>query len=411
MVGRAETATVGMTTGPNARGHSVVCPNCQTQQMRVFHRQDDVPTNSCILLASLEEAVAYPRGSIALGFCDTCGFVSNVAFEQRLTEYSGRYEETQGFSRTFSAFHRDLATRLIERHGLRGKRILEIGCGKGEFLALLAELGDNHGVGFDPGYREGRLPGLSGAGVEFVKDFYSEKYADVEGDFVCCKMTLEHIHGTADFLGMVRRAIGDRPDVVVFFQVPEATRILRDCAFEDIYYEHCSYFSPGSVGRLFRRSGFEVLHLATEYSDQYLTIEAKPSCGSPQPVAPEEDDLAALRSYVAGFPEKFAAKVNAWRQRVGAAAASGRKPVLWGSGSKAVAFLTTLGLREQIEYVVDINPHRQGFFLPVTGQEILAPAALRAYRPDLVIVMNPVYRDEVVGDLDAMGLRPEVCTL
>ena len=58
-------------------------------------------------------------------------------------------------------------------------------------------------------------------------------------------MTLEHIPATGDFVRMVRRAIGDavrnRP---VFFQIPEATRILRDCAFEDIYYEHCSYFSP-----------------------------------------------------------------------------------------------------------------------------------------------------------------------
>ena len=88
-------------------------------------------------------------------------------------------------------------------------------------------------------------------------------------------MTLEHIHPTGDFIATVRRAIGDRVGTNVFFQIPEATRILRDCAFEDIYYEHCSYFSPGSLARLFRANGFEVLGLSTEYDGQYLTIEAR----------------------------------------------------------------------------------------------------------------------------------------
>jgi SAM-dependent methyltransferase len=379
--------------------------------MHVFHRQEAVPTNSCILLGSSEEALGYPRGDIALGFCRGCGFVSNVAFDERLTEYSGRYEETQGFSGTFNAFHRGLAERLIERHGLRGKRILEIGCGKGEFLLLLAELGNNGGVGFDPGYREDRFSGKGAPGVEFVKDFYSEKYAGVEADFVCCKMTLEHIHQTAAFLTVVRRAIGDQPDVVVFFQIPEATRILRDCAFEDIYYEHCSYFTPGSIAGLFRRSGFEVLNIDTEYAGQYLTIEAKPSPDGPSQPLPQEDDLAALNAYVSDFPAKLAQKVGFWRRRVEDAAASKRKPVLWGSGSKAVSFLTTLGIDDQIEFVVDINPHRQGFFLPATGQKIVSPSALEGYRPDLVIVMNPVYKEEITRDLAAMGLEPEILTL
>ena len=86
--------------------------------------------------------------------------------------------------------------------------------------------------------------GVGAERVTFVKDFYSEKYSAYKADFVCCKMTLEHIHQTGEFIGTVRRSIGDVSDTVVFFQIPEVTRILRDCAFEDIYYEHCSYFSP-----------------------------------------------------------------------------------------------------------------------------------------------------------------------
>ena len=105
--------------------------------MEIFHSAHGVPTNSCILLETRDEAVAYPKGDITLGFCDACGFVGNTSFEPALTEYSGRYEETQGFSPTFQKFHRDLADRVIERFGLQDREVLEIGCGKGEFMLLL----------------------------------------------------------------------------------------------------------------------------------------------------------------------------------------------------------------------------------------------------------------------------------
>lgn len=379
--------------------------------MEVFHRQASVPTNSCILLESRDEALGYPRGRIELAFCRACGFISNVAFNAKLTEYSGRYEETQGFSETFNAFHRDLARRLIERHHLYGKDILEIGCGKGEFLLLLAEMGGNRGVGFDPGYRKERVSAKAAHQVRFITDFYSEKYGELRADFICCKMTLEHIHPTAQFIGTIRRAIGDRADTLVFFQIPDVTRILRDCAFEDIYYEHCSYFSPGSLARLYRRSGFDVLHLETEYAGQYLTIEAKPAQGTAVPPLPQEDDLVSLAAYVASFPVKCQAKLSGWRRYVENAGPGRRKLVLWGSGSKGVSFLTTLGVNDGIEYVVDINPYRHGYFMPATGQRIVPPSFLQEYRPDTVIIMNAVYRDEILRDLDTMGLHPEVLAL
>jgi SAM-dependent methyltransferase len=379
--------------------------------MEVFFELEGVPTNSCILLSSREEALAYPRGDVEMAFCPACGFISNMAFDTRLTEYSGRYEETQGFSETFNAFHRNLAERLIERYDLHRKNVLEIGCGKGEFITLLAELGDNRGIGFDPGYREERLSDTVTQRLKFVKDFYSAKYSEYQADFVCCKMTLEHIHPTSQFISTVRRAIGDQEDTAVFFQIPDATRIIRDCAFEDIYYEHCSYFSAGSLGRLFRRNGFDVLNLETEYGGQYLTIEAKPARRVPTPPLPQEYDLASLARYVAEFPAKCRTKLDEWRRHVSEMYGRGRKMVLWGSGSKAVSFLTTLDVGNSVGYAVDINPYRHGYYMPTTGQRIVAPAFLEEYRPDVVIVMNAVYREEIGRDLDRMSLRPEILAL
>ena len=382
--------------------------------MELFYEIKSVPTNSCILLSSREEAVQYPRGDIELMFCPECGFISNMAFDPKLTEYSGRYEETQGYSGTFNKFHKALAERLVDRYDLQNKDVLEIGCGKGEFITLLSELGNNRGVGFDPGYREERTTSaIAKKNVRFITDFYSEKYSGYKADFVCCKMTLEHIHPTLDFITTVRKAIGDSPDTIVFFQIPEATRILEQCAFEDIYYEHCSYFTPGSLARLFRRCGFDVLNIETEYGEQYLTIEAIPRLMDAEPASPLaiEDDMDRLRDSVATFPSRIAEMLSTWQARIDDYAREGKKVVLWGSGSKGVSFLTTLNVNDTVQYVVDINPNRQGYYMSGTGQEIVSPAFLGEYKPDVVIVMNEVYVDEITSDLNSMGLSPDVIAI
>jgi SAM-dependent methyltransferase len=376
----------------------------------VFCDITGVPVNSVLSLDSRAEAEAFPRGDIRLGFCANCGLVYNTVFDPQRLEYSARYDPTQAFSSTFNRWHRRLAQQLVRRHDLYGKDIIEIGCGKGEFLALLCEIGANRGIGFDPAFAPDRLGTEPSPQVEFVRDFYSEKHAGRDADFVCCKMTLEHIHEAAGFVTMVRRTLGHRPGTVVFFQVPDARRILDECAFWDVYYEHCSYFSAGSLARLFAHCGFAVHRLEREFDAQYIALEARPSSVRPQLGHALEQELVQMHARVISFAERFPRHCDTWRARVRERRAAGQRVALWGSGSKGVAFVTTLGLGPEISCVVDINPHRQGKYMLGSGHCIVPPEALAKVRPDVVIVMNPIYRDEVATELSRIGLEPELWT-
>ncbi len=390
------------------------CPGCASSAIELFYEKTHAPVHSVLLLPDREEAVTYPTGNIQLGFCQSCGFIFNTLFDPALQhEYAERYEETQGYSPTFNAFATRLAERLIAHYDLHNKDIVEIGCGKGEFLTQLCQMGDNRGIGIDPSYVRARSLSQEDERVSFVTEFYSEEHAKYPCDFLVCKMTLEHIPNTAEFIGTVARSLRDKPETIVFFQIPNATRVIEDVAFWDIYYEHCSYFSPGSLARLFRSQGFDVLDLWTDYDDQYLMIEARIASGQDKTFPALENDLETLAASVRAFPEKFRQKADYWHTVIQHAQTNNQRAVLWGSGSKGVAFLTTLGLYagEGIDYTVDINPHKRGTYMAGTGQQIVAPDFLTDYRPDLVLVMNPVYRAEIQRDLESRGLSPELLSV
>lgn len=388
-----------------------VCPNCHARGLHAFYEARDIPCHSTLLMGSAKEARDYPRGDLRLGFCPACGFICNTRFDSSVHEYSQRCEESQGFSPTFSRFARELASRYARRYQLRDKLALEIGCGKGEWLLALCEESGGRGIGIDPGYQPSRLQSDALSRIEWIIDFYGPQYAHLAADFIACRHTLEHIAPTLDFMRDIRRTIGDRRGVTLFFELPEVLRELEEGAFWDLYYEHCTYFSPGSLARLFRMAHFDVTHLSVEYDHQYIILDAVPADGPTPPRLPLEDDLQRLTRGVERFASVAAGVCARWTDLCRSAHAKGEPVVIWGSGSKGVSFLTTLGLTHEVAAAVDINTYRQGRFMPGTGHEIVAPESLRELNPRHVIVMNSIYVPEIRDQLGSLGLHPIIHAL
>ena len=387
------------------------CPSCGTPEMETFYEVTGVPVHSCIMLPTRNEALAFPVGRISLGFCGTCGFISNNAFDETVQDYTPMYEDQQSFSPTFNEFATGLARRLIDKYDIRDKSVLEIGCGKGDFLVLMCELGNNSGVGIDPTCVKERIESTALDRITIVPDYYSEKYSEHTGDMVLCRHTLEHIYRTKSFVQTIRNAIGDRTATTINFEIPDMTTVLRQNVFWDVYYEHVSYFTPGSLARLFRSCGFEVLDLYREYDDQYLLIDARPVAAPSTTTHALEESIESLRGDVERFARDVPVEIERWRGLLSGLHKSGKKTAIWGSGSKCVSFLTTIGLRDEIGCIIDINPHRHGKFIPGVGAEVRPPEHLREYVPDTIIVMNPIYRDEIAAMVSAMGIRSDVITV
>ena len=351
-----------------------ICPSCNGNKTSIFYEIKKIPVNNCLLLSSEQQARNFPTGNMTLVFCTNCGFIFNTAYDVSKVNYSSTYEDQQCFSPTFNLFAEKLAKRLISKYDLHEKKILEIGCGKGDFLNLLCRLGPNKGIGIDPAYVKGRINSEDSERLTFIRDIFSEKHSNYVGDFVCCRHTLEHIPNTFEFVSTIRRSIGDRFDVTVFFELPDVTRVLDEIAFWDIYYEHCSYFSQGSLGRLFRSCNFDVMNISKDFNGQYLLIEAQPAKGEPEKVHKNEETVYQIDKKVEYFSLYCRETLDQWKNRLNSFSADGQRVVIWGSSSKCVSFLSTLNVKSEIEFIVDINPYRHGKYLPGSGKKSDVPS-------------------------------------
>jgi SAM-dependent methyltransferase len=376
------------------------CACCGGIGMRRFYRVARVPVMSNLLVKTRDEALAFPTGRLDLAVCEACGFVGNLAFDESQITLDTDYEATQGFSPTFGSFAQQLATDWIIGHRLRGRNVLEIGCGQGEFLKLMAELGDCSCVGYDPTVIAGRVGEPRSGSVTLHKVLFTRDTPLGDADFVLCRHTLEHIAAPLDFLRMIRAAIGARRGVPLAIEVPDVLRVLEGAAFWDLFYEHCSYFSGASLDRCFAEADFHATSEQLVFGSQYLVSEALPGRkgGSPSPARV----IAAARAFAEKLGDKLATLAEF-------TTSPGRWAV-WGAGSKAAGLLATLDVREDVP-VVDINPHKQNSFIPMTGQRVVAPVFLRDHRPDRVLIMNAVYEREITQQLAALGLSPRVVAL
>ena len=120
---------------------------------------------------------------------------------------------------------------------------------------------------------------------------------------------------------------------------------------------------------------------------------------------------ANTASRIGDFSHSYRAAKDYWLQQLHSARKQGQNIALWGGGSKASAFLSQIDQLDQIKYVVDVNPNKQGKYIPGGGQEVVPPDFLKTQKVDRIIAMNAAYRDEIAAKLQELGCEAELLLL
>jgi SAM-dependent methyltransferase len=362
-----------------------------------------VPVHQNLVFGSEREALNIPRGDLSMVACHACGFVFNRSFDESKLLYGARYDNAQLASGVFQDHVRRLVRHIVGERGVRNAQIVEVGCGKGEFIRALVmdDSANNRGIGFDPSY-VGPDQEL-GERLRFERRFYDATCADIPADAVVSRHVIEHVPRPLELLGAIFAALAHRPGARLFLETPCVAWILDNVVVWDVFYEHCSLFTARSLATACERAGFTVDSVDHVFGGQYLWLEA--THAPPDRVS---RDAGRIPEQAGRFATMQAQKLARWQSRVRELAGAGRL-ALWGAAAKGVTFANLVDPeRAYFDCLVDINPAKQGGYVAGTGHPIIAPVELVNRGVSAAVLLNPNYEDEVVAMLRELRLPIDV---
>ncbi|KAB2968527.1 class I SAM-dependent methyltransferase [Zoogloea sp.] len=326
---------------------------------------------------------------LALRQCGGCGLVQLPIAP---VPYWREVIRAAGISPEMRAFRLDQFGRWIGDHGLAGRKVLEVGCGHGEYLALLGEAGAD-ACGIE--HAAAAVDACQAAGLRVSQGFIDgpeTRLDDGPFDGFAILNFLEHI--PTAHLTLRGIAANLKPGATGLVEVPDFDMILRTRLFAEFIPDHLYYFTRQSLTHLLEGNGFEVLECRSEWHGYVLSATVRKR--APLDLSALQDAQAAVKASFDAFLDRFEAG----------------RVAIWGAGHQALALISLLGIAPRIRYVLDSAPFKQGRFTPASHLPIVAPERLAAAEVDAVIVLAASYSDEVARIIGQRhGTRFQVAVL
>ena len=323
----------------------------------------------------LKEEVEQEKGvDIILYQCPHCGLIQAIG--EPVYYYRDVIRAT-GVSEEMRLFRETQYQKWVDTYQLQGKKVIEIGCGVGEYMTMMETTGVKvsgleHLVASVEKGKAGGHDILQG----FVED---ENYLieDEPYDAFYCMNFLEHIPEPGAFLRGIAANLSD--GAVGLVEVPNFDMMLEKNLYSEFIQDHLSYFTRETLRGLLEKNGFEVISCENIWYDYILSAVVR----------------KRRKVDVSGFLESHENLKTEMSNFLYKQEEKGKKIAVWGAGHQALANLSLLDMADKITYVVDSAKFKQDKYTPATHILIVAPERLLQNEVQIVIIMAAGYSKEV----------------
>ena len=313
--------------------------------------------------------------TVRLCACTGCGLVQ---LDNEPVPYYRDVIRSGGWSTTMDRLRRSQYDAWIAMCGLEGGKILEAGCGQGEFLKILA---DYPVQAFGMEHKHDLVLKARAAGLTVSEDYpETEDQVFENGPFdgFTSFNFLEHQPDPCRYLRAIARNLV--PGGYGLVTVPSFEYILGQNSFYELIPDHLSYFTEGTLSSLMDRCGFDVLKKERVNRDTISVIVRKRTM-------PDVSGLIARR-------ESIAAEVL---RLVDTVSGEGKKIAVWGASHQGFTLCAVTGLQGKVAYIIDSAPFKQGMIAPASHIPIISPEDARKDPADTIIIVAPGYTEEIAG--------------
>ncbi len=331
-----------------------------------------------------KEELANDRGiDLQVYQCSGCGLVQ---LGNDPVPYYKEVIRASAFSESMKQFRLKQFKDFIEKYSLKGKKIIEIGCGKGEYLSFFAQLGvDVYGLEAS----EESVSACKKQGLKVIQGFIESETYQIENapfDAFFMMSFLEHIpHPNKVLRGIFNNL---KEDAVGIVEVPNFNMILRKNLFSEFISDHLMYFTKDTLINTLNLNGFKVIECKEVWHEYIISgvVQRK------QPLS-----LSHFNNYLLSLKEETNTFLDNYQDK---------KVAIWGAGHQALAVISLTELSNKIKYVIDSAPFKQNKYTPATHVPIVSPKTIETEPVDAIIIMAGSYSDELLSHVKAKFTSP-----
>jgi SAM-dependent methyltransferase len=345
--------------------------------------------------------------------CGTCFLVQLEEFETPEQIFSD-YAYFSSYSSSWLEHSRRYAEQMIERLGLDERsQVVELASNDGYLLQFFRERQISV-LGIEPAANVAEV--AKEKGIPTVVEFFGQDVArslagESAADLLLGNNVLAHVPDLNDFVAGMKVLL--KPGGVITMEFPHLMRLIEENQWDTIYHEHFSYFSFLTVSAVFEAHQiklFDVEELPTHGGSlriygAHADDEAKSESDAARELRERERAAGyeSLETYL-GYGLRVEADKRQILRFLIELKEQGKRVVAYGAPAKGNTLLNYCGVRaDMIEYTCDLNPHKQGHYLPGSHIPIRSPEALREDKPDVVLILPWNIKDEIVAQLQFIG--------
>lgn len=322
----------------------------------------------------LPENPGTPGVDLRLFECPACGVLQ---LDCPPVPYFREVIRAVGVSEEMKKFRLEQFSNWLQKYGLAGKKILECGCGKGEYLDLMRQSGaEVYGME----YSDENISAAAAQGLNVEKCYFNsgeEKLSSALFDGFFILNYLEHIPDLKSYLAGICANLA--PGGYGLVEVPNFDMMIKEKLFAEFTSDHLYYFTEKTLRNLLENNGFEVLSCQSVWHNYIISAEVRKRLPfDPSPFTGAEKGLRnQLEKFISGYaPEDIA---------------------VWGAGHQSFAVLAWAGLSSKIRFVIDSAPFKQGKFIPAGTAKIVSPEVLKDSSLKAILIMAGSYSEEIAG--------------
>jgi len=305
--------------------------------------------------------------------CSSCGLVQ---LSEKPVSYYKEVIRASSFSDEMKKFRGEQFLSWVDKYNLKGKSILEVGCGRGEYLSILkqTEVSLAHGIE----YSKESVSSCINSELSVTKGFFGDEnfvLPKQKYDGFICLNFMEHWPNPNKVLAHLKKNLSE--DAIGIIEVPNFDMILKQGLYSEFISDHLFYFTKDTLTFMLNYNGFEVIECSVIWHDYILSAVVRKR---------KRIDLSLLKSRKLNVETELNSFIDKFEKK---------EVAIWGAGHQSLAVMSLAKLENKIRYVVDSAPFKQGKYTPATHFPIVAPIELVNNPVKAVIIIAASYSNEV----------------